>query len=102
MKCAVVHRRLLSCERPDDPPEDVRAHLAYCSECREWHEDLVLFEQHVAQIPVPRSKAKAALVEQFLKQPPVTPPETIPSMAFPTWPKALAGLAATLLLKLED
>ena len=81
MNCKVARRRLLSMVRPDQAPEEIRGHLGWCSDCREWHERLVHMERHVKRIPVPRShkSTKQAFLTSFLadaaKTPPAPPPE---------------------------
>ena len=47
MNCEVAQRQLLAAEDPDQEPDALRAHLAYCGECREWqarlgHRDFIL------------------------------------------------------------
>jgi hypothetical protein len=69
MKCDVVQRRLLSIENPAQVPADVRAHLAICGICRDWHYQLVVIERNVSLLPVPRSRAKARLLHRFLLEP---------------------------------
>jgi hypothetical protein len=68
MNCHAARRRLLGAPRPEQPPADVRGHLAYCSECWAWHKDLVFLERHVPRIPVPRcrTRKKDAFLKSFL------------------------------------
>jgi hypothetical protein len=66
MNCTVVRRRLLSLERPAQPPPDLRPHLAGCPECRAWQRRLLQVEEAVARLPVPHSEARSAFVLRFL------------------------------------
>ena len=81
MNCQVVQRRLLSTLDPDRALEDVRAHLAYCSECQEWQAQLIRMERHVSRLPVPSSEVKERLVRRFAETP---PPVAVASA--PAWP----------------
>lgn len=64
MNCTVIQRRLLSAERPEQPPAEIQDHLAQCTSCRLWHRRLIQMESLIAQMPVPTSTAK----EQFLQR----------------------------------
>jgi hypothetical protein len=75
VNCDTIHRRLLSLERPDQPPADVRGHLASCPACRGWHKRLVEMEARVARLAVPPPQRKAAFLDS-LRQP-APPPSTI-------------------------
>ena len=61
MNCEIVHRRLLSLERPESPPADLLDHLAVCGACRSWHEHLVSLEHEVPFLPVPAPERRASL-----------------------------------------
>lgn len=76
MNCKLARRRLLSMVRPDQAPDEVRGHLSWCSDCRDWHRRLVRMEKNVQQIPVPRSHrhTKQAFFDSFLAGSKVTPP----------------------------
>jgi hypothetical protein len=65
MNCEVAQRQLLAAEDPDQEPDALRAHLAYCGECREWQARLVRIERQVPRLPVPRSRAGERLVRRF-------------------------------------
>jgi len=54
--------------RPDQAPDEVRAHISWCSDCREWHRRLVRMEKNIQRIPVPRShkSTKQAFLSSFL------------------------------------
>ncbi len=82
MNCDVVQRRLLSARDPRVVPSDVRAHLAYCESCRDWHDRLGLMEQGVRQLPVPRSRRKGELLTALLhdEAPTATPAEMAPTV----------------------
>jgi hypothetical protein len=62
VNCTVIQRRLLSAEQPEQPPPDIKNHLAQCPACRTWHRRLIQMERLIPQLPVPPSTAK----EQFL------------------------------------
>jgi hypothetical protein len=66
MTCASIQRRLLGVERPDQPPPELREHLAGCAECREWQQRLIETERGIGRLEVPPSEGKAAFVLQFL------------------------------------
>jgi hypothetical protein len=66
MTCASIRRRLLGVERPDQPPPELREHLAGCAECREWQQRLIETERGIGRLEVPPSEGKAAFVLQFL------------------------------------
>jgi hypothetical protein len=68
MNCEVVRLRLLSASNPARAPSEVRAHLADCEFCRDWHEDLCAVERHVPFLPVPRSRGKSKLLKQLLEE----------------------------------
>jgi hypothetical protein len=68
MNCTVVQRRLLSITNPERVPSTLRAHLAYCGACREWHNELVLVERHIPLLPVPRSNGKTKLMRRLLQE----------------------------------
>jgi hypothetical protein len=124
MRCEVVRLRLLSALDPARTPADVRAHLAGCEFCRDWHEDLCTFEQHVPYLPVPTSRGKAKLLKRLLDEnsqikknghsaTPATE-QTLPESSaatapdsptlihprFFTFPGLMAGLAAVVLFVL--
>jgi hypothetical protein len=63
VNCTVIQRRLLAAERPDQPPAEIKGHLAQCPACRAWQRRLVQMEQLIPQLPVPSSTAK----EPFLQ-----------------------------------
>jgi hypothetical protein len=56
----------LSTLDPARPSPDVRDHLDECEYCRDWHNDLCLFERSVPYLPVPRSRGKAKVLERLL------------------------------------
>ena len=86
MNCKIARRRLLSMVRPDQAPEEIRGHLGWCSDCREWHSRLVSMERHVTRIPVPRShkSTKQAFLTSFLAESTNTPKAPPPEQAIPT------------------
>jgi hypothetical protein len=68
MNCKLARRRLLSMVRPDQAPDEIRGHLSWCSDCRDWHRRLVRLERNVQRIPVPHSHGhtKQAFLDSFL------------------------------------
>jgi hypothetical protein len=68
MKCEIIQRRLLSIPDPERMPNHLRAHLAYCGACREWHDHLLLLERHIPLLPVPRSNGKRELMRRLLQE----------------------------------
>jgi hypothetical protein len=68
MNCEIIQRRLLSIPDPERMPSPLRAHLAYCGACREWHEHLLLLERHIPMLPIPRSNGKANLMRRLLQE----------------------------------
>jgi hypothetical protein len=68
MKCKVVQRRLLAITNPERIPAELRNHLAHCAACREWHNHLILLEQHIPLLPVPQSNGRAQLMRRLLQE----------------------------------
>lgn len=66
MNCDLVQRRLLSLSDPESLPDNLRAHLAYCEACSDWHDHLLVLERHVPLLPIPRSNGKARLMRRLL------------------------------------
>lgn len=83
MNCKVARRKLLSMVRPDQAPDEVRAHLSWCSDCREWHRRLVRMEKNIQRIPVPRShkSTKQAFMKSFLADAAAATPPSFPAPA---------------------
>lgn len=75
MNCAIVQNRLLSCDRPDLPPVDVKGHLVECPVCRAWHRRLVRMEQQLLELPVPPCLTKQAFLRGLVAEPPAAVPE---------------------------
>jgi hypothetical protein len=106
VNCDSVHRRLHALERLDRPPADLRQHLNACAVCRTLHEQLMLLECEVPQLPVPAPTRKAAFLEKLAREAPS--PTFAPRLLRPSGDSrreralkklALAvGLAATLLV----
>jgi hypothetical protein len=97
MNCKVARRKLLSMVRPDQAPDEIRAHLSWCSDCREWHRRLVRMEKNIQRIPVPRShkSTKQSFMDSFLadaKPPAATP--AFPVLTHDTIPPLRVGHAA--------
>jgi hypothetical protein len=69
MKCKEFKYFLLGCENPDQPPADVKAHLASCADCRDWQNRMALIEMNVPFLPVPASARRADLLRRILSQP---------------------------------
>ncbi len=69
MKCKEFKYFLLGCENPDQPPADVKAHLAACADCQDWQNRLALIEMNVPFLPVPESAARSDLLRRILSQP---------------------------------
>jgi hypothetical protein len=90
VNCTVIQRRLLSAEQPEQPPGDIKGHLAQCPSCRAWQRRLVQMERFVPQLPVPPSTTK----EQFLQRivGPNLPAADQPAIADPAalWRSTLA------------
>ncbi len=69
MKCKEFKYFLLGCENPDQPPADVKTHLAVCADCQDWQNRMALIEMNVPFLPVPESAARAELLRQIRVQP---------------------------------
>src|SRR4029077_1061301 len=69
MNCKEIKYFLLGCENPDQPPADVKAHLAVCSGCQDWQNQLAMIEMNIPFLPVPASAARAQLLRMVLSQP---------------------------------
>ena len=68
MNCTVIQRRLLLAEHPEQPPADIKSHLAQCPACRAWHRRLVQMERLIPQLPVPPSTAKETFLERMKEE----------------------------------
>jgi hypothetical protein len=68
VNCDSLHRRLLTLEHPDRPPDEVREHLAACPACRDWHQRLLQMERRAATLPVPPPRRKTAFLERLVKE----------------------------------
>jgi hypothetical protein len=71
MKCKEFKYFLLGCENPDQPPADIKAHLASCSDCQDWQNRMALIEMNIPFLPVPASAARSELLQRILSQPPI-------------------------------
>jgi len=69
MNCKEIKYFLLGCENPDQPPADVKAHLAVCSGCQDWQNQLAMIEMNIPFLPVPASAARAQVLRKVLSQP---------------------------------
>jgi hypothetical protein len=65
MNCATIQRSLLSCERPDQPPVELRRHLAECDACRALQRRLVQLEEQLPLLPVPPSSGREAFLQRI-------------------------------------
>ena len=68
MNCTVIQRRLLSAEQPEQPPTDIRSHLAQCPSCRAWQRRLIQMERLIPQLPVPPSTAREQFVQRMTEE----------------------------------
>src|SRR6185503_16017455 len=71
VNCEIVHRRLLSLERPETPTADLRQHLSACAACRSWHEQFVSLEREVPFLPVPPPERRSDFLRALRQKPPV-------------------------------
>jgi hypothetical protein len=69
MNCKEIKYFLLGCENPDQPPAEVKAHLAICAGCQDWQNRLAMIEMNVPFLPVPDSAARAQLLRTVRSQP---------------------------------
>jgi len=69
MNCELVQRRLLAAESPEQPPADVRRHLAACPACRAWQRRLAQAEQQLPYLATPPSERKDRVVRLILNAP---------------------------------
>jgi hypothetical protein len=68
VNCTVIQRRLLAAERPEQPPAEIKGHLAQCPACRAWQRRLVQMERLIPQLPVPSSTAKEQFLERMMEE----------------------------------
>jgi hypothetical protein len=94
MNCNVAKRRLMSGTNPDRVSAEIRAHLAECEACGDWHNHLVQLERHVPFVPIPPSKGKARLLRQLLKE--LVPADTQDATAAATVSVAAAQTVSQL------
>jgi hypothetical protein len=69
MNCKEIKYFLLGCENPDQPPAEVKAHLAVCKGCQDWENRLAVIELNIPFLPVPASAARAQLLRKVLSFP---------------------------------
>jgi hypothetical protein len=77
MNCTAIQRRLLASERPDQPPAEVKSHLAGCPVCRGWQRHLLEIERLIAQLPIPPSTTRARLLQKIQPAPAAAEPPAI-------------------------
>jgi hypothetical protein len=65
VNCTVIQKHLLAAERPEQPPPEIKDHLAQCPSCRVWQRRLVQTERLIPQLPVPSSTAKELFLERL-------------------------------------
>lgn len=68
MNCSAAQRCLFELERPSQPSDAVRAHLASCADCRAYQRRIVELERSVAQLPVPDSSAARSAFVRKLRE----------------------------------
>jgi hypothetical protein len=66
MNCKEIKYFLLGCENPDQPPAEVKAHLAVCKDCQDWQNRLAVIELNIPFLPVPASAARGQLLRKVL------------------------------------
>jgi hypothetical protein len=69
MNCKEIKYFLLGSENPDQPPAEIKAHLAVCKSCQDWENRLAVIELNVPFLPVPASAARAQLLRKVLSFP---------------------------------
>jgi hypothetical protein len=75
MNCEKCQRRLLACERPEEPAGELLGHLASCSACRDYQQQILQLERALGGAPVPSSAAakertlKLILTEPLVRHP---------------------------------
>jgi hypothetical protein len=75
MNCEKCQRRLLASERPEEPAGELLGHLASCSACRDYQQQLLQLERALGGLPVPSSvAAKERTMRQILSEPLVRQP----------------------------
>jgi hypothetical protein len=89
MNCAATRNTLLGSERLDPPPDEARAHLARCADCRGWWQRLLRLEEQVRRLPVPPSPRKETLVCRF-REPAQRPANGRDVLRFPSTPRPSA------------
>ena len=63
MNCKEIKYFLLGSENPDQPPAEIKAHLAVCKSCQDWENRLAVIELNLPFLPVPASAARAQLLD---------------------------------------
>jgi hypothetical protein len=69
VNCTVIQRRLLALEQPEQPPAEIKSHLAQCPSCRTWQRRLVQLERQVPLLPIPPSTTKEQFLQRILGTP---------------------------------
>jgi hypothetical protein len=75
MNCEKCQRRLLACERPEEPAGELLGHLASCSACRDYQQQILQLERALGGVRVPSSAAakertlKLILTEPLVRHP---------------------------------
>jgi hypothetical protein len=111
MNCTAIQRRLLASERPDQPPAELKGHLADCPVCRAWQRHVLELERQIRLLPVPPSSARARLLRKIrqapapaaersilpLRRPSLAPPPNVRAKERALWKLAWALASAAAL-----
>jgi hypothetical protein len=79
MNCEAIQEQLLQCEDPGRPAATLARHLAQCSTCRAFRQQLLELEDGLRRLPAPRSHLRDRLLARLQEGELPTPAATRPS-----------------------
>jgi hypothetical protein len=94
MTCEQIQQRLLACQDPRRPTDEIQYHLAACPACRQWQVRLVEIERHVPFLPVEPAPVPEPLLRQVLGKGAASTAGTTGNLGDGLWLR-LAGVGRT-------
>jgi hypothetical protein len=92
MNCQQARNRILAVEEPAELPEELAGHLESCAACQAWHQNYLLVDRALPQLPVAVSDGlgKIAVLEQ-VRATPAPAKSNKPAAAKPSLPNSTAN-----------